>query len=169
MSLNLKEKILKVAYRAFMYFIPCGIALYIFVAEKLLNKEVSYIGKIGVTGMFIVVVMFIIAVFFLGKHFKKQISKVSDQILVCMNNEQKEALIIKKKKIESFQELFSNIIFITPFVIFYFALMLVEKQAISLRGIFGTIAISMAIGLGFNGLKQYLHIKGAKSIDEDNE
>lgn len=167
MSIKLKEEISKWLYRSFMYFVPGGFALYTFVIEKLMDDNVSWVGKIGVSGIFIVAVMFLIAVFFLGKYFRKRVSNITNQILECMDDAQKLVLIEKKRKIEAKQELFHNAIFLAPFVIIYVLLILVEKQTISLRGTFGTICISMAIGMGFSVLEQYLHVKGAKKIDEE--
>lgn len=166
MSNEKKEAILGWISRTFTLFIPCGFALWTFVIEKLFDNEVSIMAKVGVSGIFLIAVMFIIAVFFYGKHLKKKIQKITKDIIVCMNTTEKAALILKLSKEEAKQELFSNACFFAPFVLIYFILMLVEKKVMDLRGIFGTISISMAVGLGFNGWAQWLHTKNAKSIDE---
>ena len=83
----MKEKIFTWLYRIFTFLVPSGIAIYTFLLEKLLDNNVSVMGKVGVGGVFILIVIAIIAVFFFGKFLKKKISKITDQIIVCIDNE----------------------------------------------------------------------------------
>ena len=152
----MKEKVTKWLYRIFTYLVPCGIGLYTFMIEKLISKNVSVTAKLGVSGIFVLILVVLIGIYFLGKHFRKKIAKLTDEIIMCLDNERKAKLIDKKRKIEAKQEIFHNIIFITPFIIMWLLMILVEKEAIELRGILFYICVSMAIGFGFNGLLQYM-------------
>lgn len=163
-----KEKIFLWLYRTFSFLVPCGIALYTFLIDKLMDKEITVMTKIGISGIFILIIMFLIAVFFFGKFLKKKIAKYNDQILICTDNLKKEELILKRKKIEAVQEMFHNIIFVAPFLICYILMVLVEKGAANLRGTFMFITISMAVGLGFNGLKQWVYTREKKDGKEEN-
>ena len=153
----MKEKIFTWLYRTFTFLVPGGIALYSFLLEKLIDKDVSIMAKIGVSGIFALVIMVVIAVFFYGKYLRKKISKVTDKIIVCMNNDEKIKLIAKKAKFQAKQEIFHNLCFIAPFVLVWLLMMLIEKEAVELRGIMFYVVISMAIGFGFDCVLQYVN------------
>lgn len=159
MSNKTKSKIFLWLYRSFSYFVPLGLSLWAFLIENLINKEVSVMSKIGVSGLFILVIAVVIGVYFYGKHFRTAISKVTNEILECLDNDKKIKLIEKKRKLEARQELFHNVCFVAPFVLVWLLCSLIEKKVISLRGIMMTISLSMAIGLGFNGVCQWFKTK----------
>lgn len=164
----MKEKVFLWLYRVFSFIVPAGIALYTFVIDKLLDKKIGVVAKIGIGGIFALVVMFIIAIFFFGKFLKKKIAKHNDQILLSTNFDEKQKFIAKRKKVEAIQEIFHNIIFVTPFLICYILMVLVEKGVADLRGTFMFVTISMAIGLGFNGIKQYIYTTEKKEGNEES-
>lgn len=157
-----KEKIFTWLYRIFTFIVPCGVSLYTFLIEKLIDNEISVTTKIGISGIFILVIIVIIAVFFLGKFFKNKIRDLNDKILICTDNSEKEKLISKRKKYDAMQEMFNNACFIAPFIIGYFIILLVEKKCIDIRGTLFFISISMAIGFGFNGVKELLYANEKK-------
>lgn len=152
----MKEKIFTWLYRIFTFLVPSGIALYTFLLEKLLDNDISVMAKVGVSGIFVLIIMVVIAVFFFGKFLKKKISKITDEIIVCLDNEEKQKLIKKKAKWEGVREMFHNALFLAPFLIIYFLIVLIEKEMIEMRGTMFFVVISMAIGFGFNGVKQFL-------------
>ena len=150
------DKVFLWLYRIFSYFVPGGIALYFCVIDELMKKDVSVMAKIGLSGVFVHACMVLIAIYFLGKHYRKTLTKLTDQILECMDDDKKRELIQKKHEIEAKQDIFHNLIFIAPFLICYFVVCLIENQMVSLRGPLFAICCSMAAGLGFNGIEQYL-------------
>ena len=156
----MKEKIFTWFYRTFTFIVPGGYALYIYFLDTLLNKEVTFFQKIGVGGVFTLILMVVIAVHFYGKHFQKAINNVTNQILECLDTTKKAKLIEKKRGLEAKQELFKNACFIAPFIIMWFVCTLIEKEIVSLRGTLFLITVSMAVGFGFSGIAQYLHKKG---------
>lgn len=156
---NLKQNIFIWLYRIFSYFVPGGIALYTFLISSLLKEDVSIVQKIGVVGIFTLIIIAIIAVYFLGKHFKNSLNKITNEILECMDNERKAQLILKKRKIEGKQELFRNACFLVPFIIFWLLCVTIEKGIVSLRGTLMFICLSMATGFGFNSVVQFLNTK----------
>lgn len=164
-----KEKIFIWLYRVFSFFVPGGIALYTFLIEKLLDNSVSITTKLGISGLFVLVLMVVIAIFFLGKFFKKKISELNDKILISTDLAEKEKLIAKRKKYDARQEIFHNCCFIAPFLIGYFLMILAEKKCIEIRGTLFFVSLSMAIGLGFNGVSQWLysHEKKQKHGEEN--
>lgn len=152
----MKEKIITWVYRTFSYIIPGGIALYTFLIDKLLDKNVSVTAKIGVGGIFCLVIMILIAIYFYGRHLRKKLNSITNELLECIDNEKKAELVLKKKKIEGIQEIFHNAIFLAPFVALYFIILFVEKTSISMRGTLFYIMISMATGFGFNCFLQWI-------------
>ena len=165
----MKEKVVRWLYRIFTYLVPGGIALYTFLIEKLISKDISITAKLGISGIFVLILVVLIAIYFLGKHFRKRITKLTDEIIVCLDNEKKAKLIEKKKKTEAKQEIFHNAIFITPFVIMWLLMILVERETIELRGILFYICVSMAVGFGFNGLLQYMKTHESEKEKEVEE
>ena len=118
--------------------------------------------KLGLSGIFTLVIMFLIAVFFYGRHLKKQKEKYTNLCIECTDEAKKKEYIAKKHKIESRQDLFRNICFIAPFVLMWLLMSSVERGVISIRGTLMFISISMATGFGFNGLAQWVKNKGDK-------
>lgn len=159
MNNDLKVKIFTWLYRTFCYFVPGGIALWLFLIENLVNKEVSVVAKVGMTGIFVLVIMFVIAIYFYGKHFSNSINKVTNEILECLDDNKKTELIAKKRKLEGQQEMFRNACFVAPFVVMWLLCALIESNIISLRGTLMTICLSMVSGFGFNGVAQWLKSK----------
>ena len=153
---NLMQNIFIWLYRIFSFFVPGGIALYTFLISSLLKEEVSVVQKIGVVGVFTLIVMAIIAVYFVGKHFKNSLNKITNEILECMDNETKTKLIARKRKIEAKQELFRNLCFLVPFIILWLLCVTIEKGIISLRGTLMFICLSMGAGFGFNNIVQVI-------------
>lgn len=164
MSVGTKSKIFTWIYRTFMYFVPCGIALWQFLIETLIKNDVTIMQKIGISGVFIIAIIFVIAVFFYGKHLRKKEKSIDDKLLVCIDNEKKKELIKEKHKWQFRQEMFRNICFMAPFIIAWIVMSAVEKKVVSLRGTLMIVSISMAIGLGFNGVAQWL--KGKNNEDK---
>ena len=82
----MKEKVTKWLYRIFTYLVPGGIALYTFLIEKLISKDISITAKLGISGIFVLIIVVLIAVYFLGKHFRKRITKLTDEIIMCLDN-----------------------------------------------------------------------------------
>ena len=156
MNNDLKVKVFTWLYRTFCYFVPSGIALWLFLIKNLINNEISVMAKVGMSGIFVLAIMFVIAIYFYGKHFTTSINKVTNEILECLDNNKKVELIAKKRKLEARQEMFRNICFVAPFVLMWLLCALIESKVISLRGTLMTICVSMAIGLGLNGISQWL-------------
>lgn len=155
-----KQKVFVWLYRTFTYFVPGGIAIWQFLIETLVDKEVTVTQKLGVGGIFTIALMAIIAVYFYGRHFKKKITELNNEILVCLDEDKKKELVLLKQKIESKQEMFHNACFIAPFIAFWLLLVCVENGVMSLRGTMLFVCISMAVGMGFNGVAQWM--KGKK-------
>lgn len=155
----IKQKIFIWLYRTFCYFVPCGLTLWSFLIENLLNKEVTIMSKMGVSGIFVLAIIGIIGIFFYGKHLRATISKTTNEILECLDDSKKAELIAKKKKYEARQEIFHNACFVAPFVLIWLLCVLIESKVISLRGTFMTISLSMLSGLGFNCVAQALKQK----------
>lgn len=155
----IKQKIFTWLYRIFCYMVPCGLTLWTFLIENLLNKKVTIMSKLGVSGIFVLAIIGIIGIFFYGKHLRNSISKTTNEILECLDDVKKAELIAKKKKYEARQEIFHNACFVAPFVLIWLLCALIESKVISLRGTFMTISLSMLGGLGFNCVAQSLKRK----------
>jgi len=169
----LKEKVFTWLYRIFTFFVPGGVVLYTCLIEKLIDQEVSYFTKIGFVGIFVLVLMIIIAVFFLGKYFKKRLQGFQNDINTAMKNimltadetekaqltQNLQTLDTKLRRTQMQQDIFHNLCFIAPFVIAWIVLGLVENGLLSIRGTLSVITISMAVGLGFNFIALYVKNK----------
>lgn len=173
---SLKSKIFLWIYRIFGYFIPLGISLWFFLIEKLLDTHITFASKVGISGIFVLVVILFIAIYFYKKHFAKKIEKLNkdnseftDKILLETDETKKAEYLETKKairnalnKTEMAREIFNNILFVAPFVLCYIVCVLIEKEMISLRGFFLMLTLSMAIGFGFNVLSQLCKYKTDK-------
>lgn len=167
MKTQTKYNIFLWLYRTFMYFVPCGEALWLFLIRTLINNEVGVMQKIGISGVFILAIMVVIAVFFYGKHLDKKLEKINDELLECLDNEKKKELIIKRRKIRAKKKLFVNAVFVSIFVILWILVSCIEKKVVSLRGCLAIVSISMATGLGFNGIAEYIQVKGGINESEN--
>jgi hypothetical protein len=156
---NAKKSIFTWLYRIFCYFIPCGIALWVFLIDNLLNKEIGIMTKMGMSGLLVLAIIFLISIYFYKKYLKTSITKLTNDILECLDVNKKKTLIAKKRKFEARQEIFNNVCFVAPFVLIWLLCSLIETKVISLRGTFMLFSISMAIGLGFNCIAQSVKIK----------
>lgn len=161
--MELKQKIFVWLHWVFSYIVPGGVALWSCVIEKLLDKEITIVNKVGITGVFAMAVMVIIAVFFYNKHLNKKITDLTNRCIECIDNEEKVRLVEQKKKMEVRLEIFHNICFVVPFVIVWLVLCFVESGVISLRGTMLVICLSMATGLGLNTIAGFLKTKGVKN------
>lgn len=150
-------------YRSFCYIVPGGYALWAFLIEGLIDSEASVWDKINCSSIFVVVLIILIAIFFLGKYLKKRINKITDECIVCVDNDKKIELVTKKKKLEAKQEMFHNACFVAPFILLWFIVAMVEKGMVSLRGTLMVISISMTTGFGFNGLTQWIKTRTSKN------
>lgn len=166
MKNDTKYKIFLWLYRVFTYLVPSGGALYFFLIDTLINKELTWVDKLSAGAVFVFAIMVLIAIFFYGKHLKKQISKLTDEIIVTTDDNKKAELITKKAKIEGRQEIFHNACFVAPFVILWVVIVLIEKKIISLRGFLMVVAVSMCSGLGFDCVAVKIKQKGV--TDEVN-
>lgn len=169
----MKEKVFTWLYRTFTFFVPGGLVLWNCLIEKLIDQEVSYFTKIGFVGVFTLVLFIIIGVFFLGKHYRKKIQKLQNfindnmkNILLATTEEAKaeltanlQALSTKLKQTQSTQEIFHNLCLLAPFVIAWIVFGMVENGILSMRGTLSIITLSMAGGLGFNFITQYVKNK----------
>lgn len=157
-------------YRVFCHIVPGGYALYAFLIDTLINEQTSVWDKVSCSAIFIVALMVIIAVFFYGRHLKKKINDITNQCIECVDNTQKAELVAKKKKWEAKQEIFRNACFVAPFVIAWFIVAMIEKQVVSLRGTLMIVSISMCVGLGFNGVAQWIKTKrGVKANESEKQ
>ena len=80
------ENVFKWLYRTGCYFIPGGTALWCFVIENLLDKEVSVMAKIGCCGVFALILMVIITIFFANKAFTKKNQKLEKMAIKELNS-----------------------------------------------------------------------------------
>lgn len=166
MNNTTKVKVFTWLYRIFTYFVPGGVVLWAFLIDRLISKEVTVASKLGLTGIFVLATIGVIAVFFYGRHLKKKIEEVTDECIVCVDNAKKTELVEKKKKYEAKQSIFRNACFLAPFVLIWAVLCMVEKGVVSLRGTLMFVCLSMATGFGFNATAQWIVSKG---VDKDND
>lgn len=158
-DLTTKQNIMLILYRVFEFLVPSGIVLWSFLIEKLVENKVSITAKIGCAGIVVFVIMVLIAVYFLKKHFRNKITKLTNKVLECLDNEEKKKLIIEKRKVEKWQEIFHNACFVAPFIIALLVVNLLETQMLSLRGVLFGVVSSMCVGFGFNVILQNLKTK----------
>lgn len=145
-----KDTILKWCYRVFCYIVPSGIALWTMLIGNLVDKDASTASKLTGAGIFTLVVIVLISIYFFGRHLKLKQTELVDKVLVCTDNEEKEVLIAKKQRVEKAQDIFHNTCFIAPFILLWVVCGAIETGVVSLRGTLMAISISMLTGLGFN-------------------
>lgn len=167
--MEVREKVFTWLYRTFTYIVPGGALLWTFVIEKLIDKNVTVMTKIGVSGVFVLGVMVIIGAYFFNRHLKKKIEDLTNKCIECTDNEEKAVLVGKKKKAEVKLDLFHNVCFVTPFVLIWLVLCFVESGVVSLRGTMLVICSSMATGLGLNTISGFLKTKGVKNENKTTD
>ena len=153
-------------FRLFTYILPLAIFIWCFVIENAMSNEVSVWTKIGCGGIFVLIIAFLFAIHFVKRAFNKNISKLSDKIIMSTDENKKLELINKKLKVEAWPAIFGNICLIIPFAMALCLINMIETQMISLRGVFFAVVVSMLIGLAINFLFQ----KEKRSVkDEKNQ
>lgn len=157
------ENILLLFYRIFTYLFPSGLLMWNLVIDKLASNEVSVGAKLGCSGLFLLVIMALIAVIMLGRHFRKSIEKINDKLLDCTDDEKKLKLKEKKAKIKKWQEIYRNACIVAPFVIGLILVNLIEKGIVSFRGTLMIIVTSLCTGFGFNAFAQNLIAKDSEN------
>lgn len=153
------ENVLLVLYRACTYLFPAGLLLWNLVIDKLIDKNVSFMAKIGCGGLFLLIAFVLIAVIMLGIHFKRAIERINEKLIDCVDSEQKQKLVEQKKKIRKHQAIYRNSCLIAPFIIVLVAVTLLEQKLVTFRGTLTLIVLSMAAGFGFNISAQNLIVK----------
>lgn len=153
------ENFMLIFYRVFTYLFPAGLLMWNLVIEKLVSNDVSIGAKLGCSGLFLLIVMALIAVIMVGRHFKKSIEKINEKLLDCTDAEKKEELKEKKQTLKKWQSIYRNICLVTPFIIGLILVNLIEKGVVSFRGTLMVIVISLCIGFGFNTIAQNLIAK----------
>ena len=169
MNNKTKEQIFTWLYRIFCYFVPGGVGLWSFFIEKLIDNEVSTFDKVGISGIVVLCIMVVIAIYFYGKHLRNKITNITNQCIECVDNTKKAELVASKRKYEAKQEMFHNACFVAPFIIAWLLVSMIEKGVVSLRGTLMIVSISMFIGLGFNGVAQGIKSKGISNEKDTNK
>lgn len=157
-------------FRLFTYILPLAIFIWCFVIENAISDQVSIWTKVGCGGIFVLIIIFLFSIHFIKKSFNKKLSKLNDKIIMCTDDIKKLELIDRKRKIESYQDLFGNVCIIIPFAIALCLINMVETQMISLRGVFFAVVISMLIGLVINFLfqKEKRRVNNAENQSTNN-
>lgn len=153
------ENVLLVCYRVFTYIFPTGLLFWNLIIDKLLDKNVSVMARIGCGGLFLLIAMLLVAVFILGRYFKKTLEQLTDKIIDCTDEEKKQKLIAKKKQVAKWQEIFRNACIVAPFVVLLILANLIERGAVTVRGTLMLIVTSLCAGFGFNITAQNLIAK----------
>lgn len=158
-----KQKVFTWLSRIFTLFVPSGVVLWTFLIEKLIDNNVSVMSKLGLSGIVILAIMVVLAVYFYNRHLKKKITKLTNDCIECLDNEQKHELVEKKKKCEARKEILHDFCFLVPFILIWLVLCFVEKGVVSLRGTMLIVCISMSAGFGFSCVTEWLKSKGIKN------
>lgn len=159
----MKEKVFTWLYRIFTMIVPGGVVLWTFFIEKMISSDVSVMNKIGIAGVVALCIAVLLAVYLVKRILNKKITDKTNECIECVDNEQKAKLVAEKKKLEAKKEIFHNLCFLAPFVIVWLVLTFVEKGVVSLRGTMLIVCISMAVGLGFDVIAEWLKSKGNKN------
>lgn len=154
------ETLLLWVYRTLSYFLPGGIMLWTFVIENMLSEEVSWTSKLGASGIFILVVMIILCIFFVNKEFTKREQKYEKLSIKEIDLQKREEYIKKWKVVEKNHEIFKNILMLAVLLTLTLLISLLETKLLSLRGTMITICTSFAGGTGINVI--YKNMKLAK-------
>lgn len=153
---SVTENIMLICYRVFTWLFPCGLLVWNLIIDKLIDKNVSVVARIGCGGLFLLIALIIVAVIMLKKHFDKTIEQLNDKLLDCTDDEKKRELLAKKKDVKKQREIFKNACLLAPFIIVLVAVNLLENGLVTFRGTLMTIVLSMCAGFGFNCVAQSL-------------
>ena len=149
-DLNWWGNLILVLKRTFTYYMPIFTFTYATIIEKLTDENVSIMAKLGASGIVAMICFVLMLVYFVKKGYKKKIDDLNDKLLECIDMEQKRALIEEKKKTKSAYEIFNNIVFVVPFVVALFLVILIEQKMIAIKGVLFGVVIELVVGLGLN-------------------
>lgn len=155
-DLNWWGNLILVLKRTFTYYLPILTFTYSTIIEKLTNEEVSIMAKLGAGGIVAIVCFVLILVYFVKKGLKSKIDDLTDKLIECTDLEQKKALVQEKRETRAKLEIFNNIIFVVPFVVALFLVILIEQKMIAVKGVLFGVIIELVIGLGLNVYYQKL-------------
>lgn len=150
---------MKILSLIFSLIIPNCIALYFFVIEKLIDTQITIADKITSCSIFVIIILIIVALIFFNKLLNSKYKKYEKLAIMELNNDIKKTYIKKMQTYDSIKNIYHNILSISPFLIIWLLVVLIERKIISLRGILAIISISMVIGLIFNIMYNIKEIK----------
>ena len=142
------SKILLWLYRIMSYFVPCGITLYTFVIENILNKEVTIMTKIGASGLFVIGILVVIGIFFVGSTFTRAEKELEKKSIKEIDLNKRAEYIKKWEQVENRHKIFNQIITLSVLVGITALIYMIEKSLINLRGTMIFICMSYGSGIG---------------------
>ena len=154
-----KYKLFLWLYRTFTFILPAGYVLYSFLISKLIDNDITITAKIGISGIFTLILILCLAIFFVGRFCKTRLEELNIAIRDEIDNNKKIFLIKAERKIKFIQEIFRNSCFVVIFIIMWATTSMIEVQALSLRGDLLLIVCSLIVGFCCNVFAQLFKMK----------
>ena len=146
-------------YRTLTYFAPAGILLWTFVIENILNKEVNVITKIGAGGIFILIILLFVCIFFINSAYNKKEKELEKLSIREIDTEKRAEIIHKWEKVEKNHKLFKQCLLLGVVLTVTLLVILLESKILALRGTLISICVSMGLGTLVLGLKGNINEK----------
>lgn len=160
------QYLFKWLYRTLSYFIPAGILLYTFVIENLMNKEITWYAKLGVSGIFVLVILIFVCIFIINNLFIKRAKYYEEMSIKEIDLEKRAEYIKKWNSVEKYHTLFKQCLILVVFICLTLLISLLETKLLALRGTMITICISFGVGTGFNFVYKDIEQKQKASKQE---
>ena len=140
------EKLFYWLHLGLSYFAPSGLLLYGFVIENILNKEITIWNKVGVCGIFAMIICIILCISLVNKGFDKKQQKLQQLSIKEIDLTKREEYIKKWNKITLIHDLFKQGITLSILVVITLVVAMLESKLLALRGTLTAICIMYASG-----------------------
>ena len=156
------EKLFYWLHMGLSYFAPSGLLLYSFVIENILSKEITTMSKIGVCGLFVMVVCIILCLTLVNRGFKKKEQKYQQLSIKEIDLAKREKHIKEWNNISLVHDIFKQGITLAILVVITLLVTMLESKILALRGTLTAICVMYGSGTFCYGVHKNLKNNNAK-------
>lgn len=154
------EKLFYWLHLGLSYFAPSALLLYSFVIENIFNKEITLTQKIGVCGIFVMIICIIICITVINKGFTRKERKLQELSIKEIDLEKREQHIRKWNKISYIHDMFKDGITLAILTAITLVVAMLESKLLALRGTMTAICLMYASGTVCHGIHKNIKNKG---------
>ena len=150
------EKLFYWLHMGLSYFAPSGLLLYSFVIENILSKEISTMSKIGVCGIFVMIICIVLCITLVNRGFKRKEQKYQELSIKEIDLSKREEYIKKWNKLALIHDIFKQVITLSILIVITLLVAMLESKLLALRGTLTAICIMYGSGTFCYGMHKSL-------------